>query len=449
MIFSKLSISLRIFLLTATGLLVGLLITGILLTNLYSTALTRNIDAIAEQQLDALIARVLAEDEASLQTLPSIDPRYTEPNSGWYWQITKKDESILGVSSSSFGINIPTLDLEYDQNNSRKGNIFDDDGNWLRILERKLFISDDEVFTITVTADWDEIAADVGLFRQQAIIVLAFMGVFLAILCGLIARLSFGPLLKLSASVQDVRTGQSERIEGEYPVEIAPLKGEINALLSANDQILQRAKNHVGDLAHGLKTPIAVMRNELKGEGAEIAYGQLDRMQAIVARYLDRAQLAARTAIRGRTTDLKLASEKITKVMQKLNPEKTVSLEVRLERIDKFHGDPEDFDEMLGNLVDNGLKWSKGAVRISVLDHTAEQVKIVVEDDGPGISEEERSTILKRGKRLDEEKPGSGLGLGIVSELVSVYGGSIELDRSDMGGLQVSVILPAIKQRKS
>ena len=241
-------------------------------------------------------------------------------------------KSVLSVSSSSFGISIPTLDLEYDQNNSRKGNIFDDDGNWLRILERKLFISDDDMFTITVTADWDEIAADVGLFRQQAIIVLAFMGVFLAVLCGLIARLSFGPLLKLSASVQDVRTGQNERVEGEYPVEIAPLKGEINALLSANDQILQRAKNHVGDLAHGLKTPIAVMRNELKGEGAEIVFGQLDRMQAIVARYLDRAQLAARTAIRGRTTDLKLASEKITKVMQKLNPEKTVSLEVRLEK---------------------------------------------------------------------------------------------------------------------
>jgi signal transduction histidine kinase len=441
--FKTLSISARIFLLTAAGLAVGLLLAGILLSNLYSKALTRNIDTIAEHQLDALIARVLAEDEASLQTLPSIDPRYTQPNSGWYWQIADQTGEIAGVSGSAFGVVIPSLTLPFDQNNARKGNQFDADENWLRIYERKIFLSEEQFYTITVTADWDEIASDVSTFRQQSIIVLLAIGAILAALCAFIARLSLGPLLRLSSAVEAIRTGRKDRIAQEFPSEIEPVKTEINALLDANDKILQRAKNQVGDLAHGLKTPIAVIRNEV-GEGANVVTQQLERMQAIVSRYLDRAQLAARTAIRGRATPIEPAITKITSVMQKLNKDKQLISEIKLQKLDRFQGDPEDFDEIVGNILDNALKWANPKVTLNVVEHDRNMIKLVVEDDGPGIPDDKINSILKRGIRLDEQKPGSGLGLGIVAELVTVYGGTIELSRASLNGLRVEISLPAL-----
>lgn len=441
--FKTLSISVRIFLLTAVGLAIGLLLAGVLLSNLYSNALTRNIDTIAEQQLDALIARVLAEDEASLRTLPSIDPRYTEANSGWYWQITNQKNEVVGVSGSAFGVIIPSLSVAFDDNNARKGNQFDEDENWLRIYERKIFLSEDQFYTITVTADWDEIAADVSTFRQQSIIVLLAIGAILAALCAFIARISLGPLLRLSASVEAIRTGRNERIEKQFPIEIEPVKTEINALLDANDQILQRAKNQVGDLAHGLKTPIAVIRNEV-GERSPLVTQQLERMQAIVSRYLDRAQLAARTAIRGRATPIEPAITKITSVLQKLHKNKSLEVELELVQLTRFQGDPEDLDEIVGNILDNALKWAEHKVTIHVAEHGNNLIKLIVEDDGPGIPDDKIQSILKRGIRLDEQKPGSGLGLGIVTELVLVYGGTIELSRATLNGLRVEIGLPAL-----
>lgn len=442
--FGSLSIAARIFLLTAAGLAIGLLLAGVLLSNLYSQALTRNIDTIAEQQADALIARILAEDEASLKTLPSIDIRYTQPNSGWYWQILDQDQQTVGVSSSAFGVIIPSLSLPFDANNARRGNRFDDDQNWLRIFERKIFVSEEQSYTITVTADWDEIAADVATFRQQSIIVLLAIGGLLAALCAFIARISLGPLLRLSAEVEAIRSGRSERINEAFPSEIEPVKTEINALLDANDQILTRAKNHVGDLAHGLKTPIAVIRNEV-GESSKLVTQQLERMQAIVSRYLDRAQLAARTAIRGRATPIEPAISKITNVLQKLNKDKVLYVELSLKSAMHFHGDAEDFDEIVGNVLDNALKWANTEVKLLVTAEDTNSFVLIVEDDGPGIPEDKLQSILKRGIRLDEQKPGSGLGLGIVKELVQVYGGTIELSRAKINGLRVQIRLPAIR----
>ncbi|MFT6657628.1 MAG: signal transduction histidine kinase [Maritalea sp.] len=444
MISKNLSIAWRVFLFTALGLSIGLVLMGVLLSNLYSQSLTRNIDEIAIRQSDALIARILVEDEDGLSNLPSIDPRYTQPNSGWYWQIVDASGSISSVSSSAFGVVLPILEEQFDPENKRRGNQIDDDGNRLRIFERKLFINETDQIIITVTADWDAVGSEVSKFQGQAFTVLLVIGFFLAVLCALVARLSLGPLLRLSAEVEAVRTGEHAKINGDFPKEISPVKLEINALLDVNDKILERAKNQVGDLAHGLKTPIAVMRNELSDHGLHIADQQLDKMQNIVSRYLDRAQLAARTAARGKKTDVRSATSRIVSVMNKLYPDKTASLVLVGNSDFTFRGDAEDFDELVGNIVDNAMKWAKTRVEISLQNKSRSRLAVIVEDDGAGLSLKEQRSVFERGKRLDEQVQGSGLGLGIVSELISVYGGEIELGTAKIGGLRVCMTLPAI-----
>ncbi|MGJ8528468.1 ATP-binding protein [Maritalea sp.] len=435
--------------LTAVGLSIGLAITGVLLSQLYSQSLTRNIDAITDRQADALIARLLAENEASLQTLPSIDSRYTQANSGWYWQILDGQGQVVNVSTSAFGVLIPALSIPFDENNARRANAFDDAGNWLRIFERQISISEEMSFVISVTADWDEIATEVNAFQQQALLVLVAVGLLLATMCAFVARLSLGPLFRLSSAVEDIRNGRSVRLQEEFPKEVEPVKTEINALLDVNDKIMERAKNQVGDLAHGLKTPMAVMRNELGKSGSEFVGQQLDKMQATVSRYLDRAQLAARTAVRGQNTDTMPAAEKILSVMKKLKPENHIELIQGDAKIDHFRGDPDDFDEMLGNLVDNATKWASSNVRVTLRNLPFDMIEVLVEDDGDGLPDDKLETILERGRRLDQQVPGSGLGLGIVSELVSVYGGEIALCRSKLGGLCVTLHLPAVDKQKS
>lgn len=443
MIPKNLSIAWRVFIFTALGLTVGLLLTGLLLSNLYSQALTRNIDDIAIRQTDALIARLLVEDENAQQSLPSIDPRYTQANSGWYWQIVDSTGSISNVSTSAFGVVIPHLDIPFDEENKRRGNTIDEDGKRLRLFERKLFVEEQNQVTITVTADWDEVAGEVSSFQNQAFMALVVIGLFLASLCALVARLSLGPLLRLSSEVEDVRTGEHSRIIGDFPKEILPVKSEINALLDVNDKILDRAKNQVGDLAHGLKTPIAVIRNETENSNSKLVPQQLDKMQSIVSRYLDRAQLAARTAARGKKTDVVAAVSRIVSVMNKLHRDKHAKLIVEDGFAVSFLGDAEDFDELAGNIIDNAMKWASTRVEVHITKPSPSVLQIVVEDDGAGLSEQEQRAVFQRGRRLDEQVQGSGLGLGIVSELISVYGGEIELGTAKLGGLQVKMQLPA------
>ena len=444
MIPQNLSISWRVFLFTAIGLSIGLLLTGLLLSNLYSQALTRSIDDIAVRQSDALIARILVEDGEGTGNLPSIDPRYTSPNSGWYWQVVDGSGSVTSVSTSAFGIVLPSLEIAFDDENKRRSNVLDADGNHLRIFERKLFVSETEYVVITVTADWDEVANEVSNFQGQAFTVLLVVGVFLAGLCAFVARLSLGPLLRLTQEVEAVRTGAHAKIRSEFPKEILPVKTEINALLEVNDKILERAKNQVGDLAHGLKTPIAVMRNELAQQGLDVADQQLDKMQTIVSRYLDRAQLAARMAARGKKTDVRVATERIVSVMNKLFQNKDAILEIDSKFNRYFRGDAEDFDELVGNVVDNAMKWARSKVQVTLRDAGDDKLQIIVEDDGAGLTEEEQREVFERGKRLDEQVQGTGLGLGIVSELISVYGGDIELGTAQVGGLRVCLTLPAV-----
>jgi signal transduction histidine kinase len=263
----------------------------------------------------------------------------------------------------------------------------------------------------------------------------------------MMARFALRPIERLREAVEAVREGERPTVEGNFPQEVSPLADEVNELLRSNTQIIERARNQVGNLAHGLKTPLAVLRNEAGTDASLLGrtvIAETDNMSRIVSTYLDKARLAARSSVVGKRADTVAILNRLGRVLGKINKQCDVALAID-EATPWFRGDDSDLEEMVGNLLDNGCKWAKSGVMLSATADAARQVEITVEDDGPGLTPEQAEQVLRRGVRLDEKTPGSGLGLDIVKELVDVYGGSLTLTRSEMGGLKATLVLPAAR----
>jgi signal transduction histidine kinase len=278
------------------------------------------------------------------------------------------------------------------------------------------------------------------------------VAVMLTIMSFIVARIALRPLQKLGKAIEEVREGETETVTGDYPMEIAPLADEVNELLRSNQQIIERAKNQVGNLAHGLKTPIAVLRNEATSEKANplsrIVLSESDKMQQMVTTYLDRARISARSAVVGKKADGIHVMLRLVRVMEKLHPEITYAMVRADASLPWFRGDESDLEEMAGNLLDNASKWAKGQIGVTMVaerNKSQAMLLIKIEDDGPGLTEEQVKAVMRRGVKLDEKVQGSGLGLDIVKELVDVYGGSLQLKRSVLGGLLAELRLPAAK----
>jgi len=248
-----------------------------------------------------------------------------------------------------------------------------------------------------------------------------------------------------------IRSGRSEKLEGRFPVEIAPLARETNALLDSNREIVERARTHVGNLAHALKTPLSVMVNEANARPddplAAKVVEQTNIMREQVTRHLDRARLAARVAVVGTITDVVPVMQSLVRTMEKTHHEKDLAVALNLPEQARFRGEQQDLEEMVGNLVDNAFKWASTRVAMEVGLEQPEPgrqvVRIMVDDDGPGLTPSEREQVAHRGRRLDETKPGSGLGLSIVVELAALYGGALNLGTAPIGGLRAELMLPA------
>ena len=247
--------------------------------------------------------------------------------------------------------------------------------------------------------------------------------------------------------------GRAERLEGEFPVEIAPLARETNALIDANREIVERARTHVGNLAHAIKTPLSVIVNEAAAHGADPfavkVLEQADVMRDQVAHHLERARIAARLTIIGTVTEVAPAIEALRRTMEKIHRDRGVAITVDANPRARFRGERQDLEEMAGNLVDNACKWAASQVYIEVLVEPAApgagpMLRIIVDDDGRGLSAAERAQVSRRGQRLDESKPGSGLGLSIVVDLASLYGGSLSLGNAPIGGLRAELLLPGV-----
>jgi len=445
------SIAASLFWLSAAWLIVALLTTAFLLSELYSRALDTSLSETLEFHVETLVDQTLVNGDPASPVIRLGDPRFERTASGWYWMIRDADGALLNFSDSVIGTMLPPLTGDYDALNTRTAVITDPFETQIRVIERAVTVNGGPL-QITVTGSLDEILELVDDFRGQTLIVLGAVAIMLAIMSAIVARLALRPIGRLGKAIEAVREGESENVTGTYPREIAPLADEVNELLRSNTQIIERARNQVGNLAHGLKTPLAVLRNEAATARdtplGRVVLSESDKMTQLVTAYLDRARIAARSAVVGKKADATHVMLRLVRVMEKLNPTTTIAFVRPDASLPWFRGDESDLEEMAGNLLDNACKWSNGKIGVSMVAERGQQgsmLLIKVEDDGPGLTEEEAEKALRRGERLDEKTPGSGLGLDIIKELVDVYGGSLQLKRSVLGGLLAELRLPAAK----
>ncbi len=444
------SIAISLFWLTAGWLVLALVTTGFLLTDLYSRALDTTLTQTLDFHVESLAGALLETRDPQDPDIALADPRFERPRSGWYWIIRDGAGNLVNLSTSVVGIDLQAVGAAADALGRSTEVIDDPFGTQLRMVERVVTLGDDS-YRITVAGNLTEILKLVDDFRGQTFIVLGAVGAMLAIMSAIVGRIAMRPIARLSAAVEAVREGDSAEVSGTYPTELAPLAEEVNELLRSNAQIIERARNQVGNLAHGLKTPLAVLRNEAqasKGALAEVVSGEAEKMSNMVSTYLERARLAARTSVVGKKADANMILLRLTRVMQKIHPDVTVDFFQPDAPLPWFRGDEADLEEIVGNLLDNACKWSKGQVDVRVSAERSDkgnQLLIRIADNGPGLSDEDAQKVLRRGVRLDEKTPGTGLGLDIVKELVDVYGGSLDLGRSQLGGLLVELRLPTAR----
>ncbi|MCP8884240.1 HAMP domain-containing histidine kinase [Devosia sp. XJ19-1] len=444
------SIAASLFWLSAAWLVLALVTTGILLTDLYSRALDTTLTETLDFHVESLTGALLETGDPQDPDIALADPRFERPRSGWYWIIREQNGDLVNLSTSVVGIELPGVGAVADAQGRSTEITNDPFGTQLRMVERSVTL-DAQSYRITVAGNLTEILELVSDFRGQTFIVLGAVGVMLAAMSAFVARIALRPIALLSRAVEAVREGDSAEVSGTYPTEIAPLAEEVNELLRSNSQIIERARNQVGNLAHGLKTPIAVLRNEAharKGALADVVSSETEKMSNMVSTYLERARLAARTSVVGKKADATMIMLRLTRVMRKIHPDVTIAFQRPDASLHWFRGDEADLEEMAGNLLDNACKWSKGQVGVRLSSERGDkgtQLLVRIDDNGPGLSEADAQKVLRRGVRLDEKTPGTGLGLDIVKELVDVYGGSLELKRSQLGGLLVELRLPTAR----
>ena len=264
-------------------------------------------------------------------------------------------------------------------------------------------------------------------------------------------RRGVSPINQLRERLSAVHGGRDRRVEGTYPAEVQPLVDDLNALLDHQDQMVRRAVTKAGDLAHGLKTPLAVLSQEAERANAdghpELAASlgqQVERMRRQIEYHLAHARAAASGATPGARCSVLESVEGLSRTLQRLHAARGVDIRVDISPEHAVRGQREDLDEMLGNLLDNACKWAKSTV-VARSSETGADIVIAIDDDGPGLARDLRDVVLQRGVRADESAPGSGFGLAIVRDLAELYGGSISLSDSPTGGLRAELRLPGVK----
>jgi signal transduction histidine kinase len=291
-----------------------------------------------------------------------------------------------------------------------------------------------------------------GLFHRFFIrqIFVAFLSMIVSLVVGFfLVRQGLASFDQLRVRLFGVRDGKDSRLDGEYPTEIQPLVNDLNSLLTDREQRVHRALTKAGDLAHGLKTPLTLLNQQAeraRAEGqvelANAIQQQVERMRRQIDYHLAHARASASGADPTARCHLLTSAEALARTMMTIHADRRLSIDVQVPADHFVRGRREDIEEMLGNLVDNACKWAKGRVEVrSFLQEGS--IVTTVDDDGPGLDPSLRESVLKRGVRADEAAPGSGLGLAIVADLVELYGGSIVLTGSPLGGLRAELRLPS------
>jgi signal transduction histidine kinase len=452
---SKRSLVRRLVLLAAVWNLVVLVLAGVFLTAQFRDAAIRRFDQSLAVLTDDLYAGSTV-DDGVLKAPVLTDIRATRAYSGRYWTIFDQPAgggglNVVERSRSLFDsdLMIPVEQSERLMSAPGKTLYFDLKGPQNRPLRAAALLARlpgyPRPVVFIAAEDRTPIDADADRFARITALALVILGGGLIAAVVVQVRVGLVPLFRLRREVASVRRGKSEKLDGIYPEELAPLAVELNALLSHNQEVVERQRTHVGNLAHALKTPLSVMLTEAgqrPGPLADVVARQAQTMREQVDHHLRRARAAARSQTSGERTPVEPIMDELAVTLERIFQDKGVEIDWRCPEDLCFQGERQDFMELAGNVMENAGKWCKGKVRAEAVASSPERMTLTVDDDGPGLPPDRWIDALKRGQRMDEHTPGSGLGLSIVDELARAYGGSVTLGASPLGGLRVTLVLP-------
>lgn len=431
------------------------------LSALFADHVMRQFDVTLVQQLDQLTARLEFDDQGQpvLDARSLSDPRWAKPYSGLYWQIDRAGADdphapagpgqpavLRSRSLWDVQLRLPADTLADGQVHQHQ--VPGPQGHVLRVVERSLQAAPSPArWRLVVAADPQE--AQAASERLQGVLAasLAALGLLMALAALAQAAVVLAPLQALQRALVQVREGRAQRLQGRFPSEVQPLIDDFNGVLTRQEDMLARARTQAGNLAHALKTPLAVLgnmaRQPVSPELARLVSEQVQLAEQHIQWHLSRARAAAAAQLPGQRTPLKPALEGVLRLMHKIHVERRLALSLAELPADcAFAGEAQDLQEMLGNLLDNACRSARHTVRVA--GHCeGGWLHLAIDDDGPGIAPEQRQAVLQRGVRLDETLPGSGLGLAIVVELAALYGGTLVLQTSGLGGLSAHLSLPA------
>ena len=453
-VFKARSIASRLFLAAAVWSALILIAAGIGLSALNASSTEDNFDDTLELYSKALVANVAVGAEEG-RAPPVVAPQFELAFSGWYWQITRLDtpKPEVRASKSLFGSQLPRLPAAAaGPDNFARGYVTGPGDKPLRVIEREIDAGEEGRFLIQVAANADVMQAQVVQFEYALSATFLVLAAALIGSTALAVRFGLRPLRQLRDGLIAIRRGESERIAGEFPEDLAPLAAELNLLLDANREVVRRARTQVGNLAHALKTPLSVIVNEADAKSPTLAdkvSEQAEIMTRQVTFYLDRARAAARATSVGISTEFAPVLDGLVRTFQKVYRERAVRFDASAPPGLRFRGEAQDLADLVGNLLDNAGKWAKSRIEVTTEreppDPTGRSYfRVHIDDDGAGLDAAARAAALERGRRLDESRPGSGLGLSIVVDLAANYGGALSLDDSPLGGLRATLRLPGV-----
>lgn len=444
------SLKSRLIAVATIWIALGLVVAGFALSAVFRQHVTTQFYEELYVHLDELqrLAQFPTAERPHLQRDLS-DPRYEVPLSGYYWEI-QREQDVLAKSQSLQDETLPTPpDLPKDTG-VHTHKIAGPTGALL-IVERVIArLPDGPPIRFIIGTDQRHLDAVLARFNTTLTWSLSIFGLSMIAAAALLIAFAMRPFQTLRGALSRVRSGDANQVQGEFPSEVQPLVGDLNKLLRSTSELIQRARTQAGNLAHGLKTPLAILTDEAyrlgeagSGEASKTILSECKKMLTQIDYQVTRARAVAMRSSPGIVADVRMAALEVAVAFRRLYQDSDVTIEADIPNAVRVACDPQDLNEILANLVDNACKHARSKVRIGLVqDEDPRSVAIGIDDDGPGLPAEARRVVFNIGERWDTKAPGSGLGLAIVKDLAELYGGSVSLGASADGGLSVTLRLP-------
>ncbi|MEZ9174969.1 MULTISPECIES: ATP-binding protein [Vibrio] len=394
--------------------------------------------------MDELTANIETNNHGALIMAERLsDPRLNQPYSGIYWRASTQDQIIRSRSLWDKDLTIKRSPIHTSVKGPKEEKLI--------YIEQDIYLPEiSDPVTITIGMNDNSLESTLNQLTGQVWLILLLLFVGVLLLIGIQVSWSLLPLNKMQRELALLRKGEQQGLSDNYPKEVSPLVSDLNALLFHYQELLERARNHAGNLSHALKTPLSVLKNEIErlpDDEKKLLQEPIHQIQSQIDYHLGRARMAGAMNILSVKSSPCERVEAIAMAFDKVYADNNVTMVNELDLELDVAVEKTDLDEMLGNLLENSYKWARSIIRVHAKELTDGNVELIVEDDGQGIPEEKLEQVTKRGIRLDETTPGTGLGLNIVNEMAHSYRGSLTLRKSSMGGLRASLILKVSQTR--